>query len=277
MGSAGSAEDVGDALLEMQESMVTAEQLGAHLAVVERRLADLAAGAQAYESDQARLSAESASSQRRLAAAESAAREQEGQWRSIEQGEHALFAQVSELQLRLMGEITAHRDASRRQQLESVKQSLEVQQLRQIVAQKLSRLQDQQLVYDAERGGPSRASPAARADSSDAEPSAKSAARLEGLERRLEGMAMQAEQEAAARAQRDAAAAARARMVRGPAAQLAGAVFDALDADRSGFLEEGEGKVYLAMSGAQPDELDYIWADLCRSADKNGDGRRVTS
>jgi hypothetical protein len=78
---------------------VTAEQLGAHLAVVERRLADLAAGAQAYESDQARLSAESASSQRRLAAAESAAREQEGQWRSVGQGEHALFARVSELQL----------------------------------------------------------------------------------------------------------------------------------------------------------------------------------
>jgi hypothetical protein len=97
--SAGSAEDVGDALLEMQESIVTAEQLGAHLAVVERRLADLAAGARTYERDQARLSAESASSQRRLAAAESAAREQEGQWRSVGQGEHALFARVSELQL----------------------------------------------------------------------------------------------------------------------------------------------------------------------------------
>jgi hypothetical protein len=54
------------------------------------------------------------------------------------------------------------------------------------LAQKLSRLQDQQLAYEAERGGPSRASPAARADSSDAEPSAQSveAARLEGKLRR---------------------------------------------------------------------------------------------
>eukprot|EP01048_Picozoa_sp_COSAG05_P000769 COSAG05_NODE_23_length_31591_cov_92.542995_22_plen_197_part_00 len=49
-------------------------------------------------------------------------------------------------------------------------------------------------------------------------------------------------------------------------------MFDAVDDDRSGFLEEGEGRVFLSVVGCAEEELDYYWKDLLRVADENGDG-----
>ena len=49
-------------------------------------------------------------------------------------------------------------------------------------------------------------------------------------------------------------------------------MFDAVDDDRSGFLEEGEGRVFLSVVGCAEEELNYYWKDLLRVADENGDG-----
>ena len=66
---------------------------------------------------------------------------------------------------------------------------------------------------------------------------------------------------------------ARSNRLTGPAAELCGKLFDAIDEDSSGFLEEAEGKKYLSCSGCNPTNLDYYWSDLLRTADENGDGR----
>ena len=58
----------------------------------------------------------------------------------------------------------------------------------------------------------------------------------------------------------------------GPAASLCGRLFDVIDADHSGFLEESEGKIYLSMNDCDTTELDYCWNDILRTADTNGDG-----
>ena len=60
--------------------------------------------------------------------------------------------------------------------------------------------------------------------------------------------------------------------MQGVAAKLTSALFDLVDEDRSGYLEEGEGKLFLSLQGCDPDELDYYWRDLLRSADVNQDG-----
>ena len=49
-------------------------------------------------------------------------------------------------------------------------------------------------------------------------------------------------------------------------------MFDILDMDGSGVLEEGEGKIFLRSTGCVPDQLDYYWKDLLRTADTDGDG-----
>ena len=59
----------------------------------------------------------------------------------------------------------------------------------------------------------------------------------------------------------------------GPAAALYAELFEAIDSDGSGFLDEAEGKQFLRCSGCEEAELDYYWADLVRSADTDGDGR----
>ena len=59
----------------------------------------------------------------------------------------------------------------------------------------------------------------------------------------------------------------------GSAGDLCGKLFDAIDDDSSGYLEEAEGMIYLSCSGCDPTELQYYWKDLLRAADKNGDGR----
>jgi len=62
-------------------------------------------------------------------------------------------------------------------------------------------------------------------------------------------------------------------LMHGPAAQLSSALFDLVDADGSGFMEEDEGKVFLQLQGCDETELDYYWSDLLRAADTNKDGR----
>ena len=59
----------------------------------------------------------------------------------------------------------------------------------------------------------------------------------------------------------------------GPAAALYAELFEAIDSDGSGFLDEVEGKQFLRCSGCEEAELDYYWADLVRSADTDSDGR----
>ena len=59
----------------------------------------------------------------------------------------------------------------------------------------------------------------------------------------------------------------------GTAGRLVGTLFDIMDADGSGFMEEGEGKRYLQAIGCEVAELDYYWSDLKRCADTNRDGR----
>ena len=61
----------------------------------------------------------------------------------------------------------------------------------------------------------------------------------------------------------------------GPAAQLMGQLFDAVDDDRSGYLEKAEGKRFLGAAGCARSELDYYWKDLLRAADANGDGTQT--
>ena len=48
-------------------------------------------------------------------------------------------------------------------------------------------------------------------------------------------------------------------------------MFDLIDSDASGFLEEEEGKYFFTVVGCDPAELDYYWADLLRCADANRD------
>ena len=57
-----------------------------------------------------------------------------------------------------------------------------------------------------------------------------------------------------------------------PAAKLAGHLFELLDADGSGALDEEEGRTYLLSAGCVPDELDFYWRDLIRVSDGNDDG-----
>lgn len=61
-------------------------------------------------------------------------------------------------------------------------------------------------------------------------------------------------------------------MMIGPAGRLVGALFDAIDSDGSGYLEEPEGKYFFEQMGCDPAELDYYWTDLLRCADVNADG-----
>ena len=58
-----------------------------------------------------------------------------------------------------------------------------------------------------------------------------------------------------------------------PAHELVAALFDAADSDGSGFMEETEGKRFLATAGCAAAELDYYWQDLVRTADVNKDGK----
>jgi hypothetical protein len=59
-----------------------------------------------------------------------------------------------------------------------------------------------------------------------------------------------------------------------PAGKLCGALFDSLDADESGYLEEAEGKQYMRlMDCGEEEEVDYYWRDLLRTADMNKDGK----
>ena len=59
----------------------------------------------------------------------------------------------------------------------------------------------------------------------------------------------------------------------GPAAALYAELFEAVDSDGSGFLDEAEGKHFLRCSGCEEAQLDYYWADLVRTADTDRDGR----
>ena len=61
--------------------------------------------------------------------------------------------------------------------------------------------------------------------------------------------------------------------IMGGAGHLCGRLFDAADDDGTGYLEKAEGKIYLSSCGSLAEELDYLWIDLLRTADKNGDGR----
>ena len=57
-------------------------------------------------------------------------------------------------------------------------------------------------------------------------------------------------------------------------AQKIGRLFDGLDANDNGILEESEGKHFFQIMGAESQaELDYQWNDLVRVADTNADGR----
>ena len=58
-----------------------------------------------------------------------------------------------------------------------------------------------------------------------------------------------------------------------PAHELVSSLFDAVDADGSGFMEEVEGKRFLAAAGSEAAELEYYWSDLVRTADVNKDGK----
>ena len=57
-----------------------------------------------------------------------------------------------------------------------------------------------------------------------------------------------------------------------PAAKLAGHLFELLDADGSGALDEEEGRTYLLSAGCVPAELDFYWRDLLRVSDGNDGG-----
>merc|ERR1711865_124016 len=59
----------------------------------------------------------------------------------------------------------------------------------------------------------------------------------------------------------------------GPAGRLVGRLFDAVDENQSGFVEEEEGRVFLGVAGCSESELGYYWTDLLRAADQNGDGK----
>ena len=52
----------------------------------------------------------------------------------------------------------------------------------------------------------------------------------------------------------------------GAAGKLVSVVFDLIDTDASGYLDEQEGMMFLRALGTAEDELGYYWADLMRSA-----------
>ena len=58
----------------------------------------------------------------------------------------------------------------------------------------------------------------------------------------------------------------------GPAADLVGALFDAIDADGGGDLDEEETKGYLRVIGVAKSELDARWKAMLVAADTDGDG-----
>ena len=58
----------------------------------------------------------------------------------------------------------------------------------------------------------------------------------------------------------------------GPAAELAGALFDVIDADGGGDLDEQETKRYLSVLGTAEAELDARWSTMLAAADTDGDG-----
>jgi Ca2+-binding EF-hand superfamily protein/CRP-like cAMP-binding protein len=60
--------------------------------------------------------------------------------------------------------------------------------------------------------------------------------------------------------------------LRGPAGQLIGQLFDAIDADSSGMLEENEGRAFLQLAGCGAGDLDHYWQDVLNVADTDGDG-----
>ena len=59
----------------------------------------------------------------------------------------------------------------------------------------------------------------------------------------------------------------------GTAARIVADLFDAIDADGSGYLDVNEGKHFLQIQGCPEDDLDYYWTDLLRVADANQDGQ----
>ena len=59
----------------------------------------------------------------------------------------------------------------------------------------------------------------------------------------------------------------------GPAGKLCGVLFDLIDVDKSGFLDEAEGHEFLRLIGTEESEIHYYWTDLSRAADQNGDGK----
>lgn len=58
----------------------------------------------------------------------------------------------------------------------------------------------------------------------------------------------------------------------GKATDIIGKMFDVLDTDASGELDESEAKLFLRSTGCVEDQLDYYWKDLLRTADSDGDG-----
>ena len=58
----------------------------------------------------------------------------------------------------------------------------------------------------------------------------------------------------------------------GPAAELAGALFDVIDADGGGDLDEQETKRYLSVLGTSDADLDERWSTMLAAADTDGDG-----
>ena len=58
----------------------------------------------------------------------------------------------------------------------------------------------------------------------------------------------------------------------GAAQELAGALFDVIDADGGGDLDEQETKRYLSVLGTAEAELDERWSTMLAAADTDGDG-----
>eukprot|EP01044_Picomonas_judraskeda_P035191 COSAG03_NODE_14943_length_446_cov_1.172911_2_plen_81_part_01 len=58
----------------------------------------------------------------------------------------------------------------------------------------------------------------------------------------------------------------------GPAIDLVGALFDIIDVDGGGDLDEEETKRYLKAMGVAEPELDARWQAMLEAADTDGDG-----
>eukprot|EP01052_Picozoa_sp_SAG31_P035987 SAG31_NODE_4422_length_3248_cov_5.342966_2_plen_774_part_01 len=59
----------------------------------------------------------------------------------------------------------------------------------------------------------------------------------------------------------------------GSAGDICERLFDAVDKDRSGWLDETEAKFYLQCVGCDVADLDFYWRDLLRAADTDRDGK----